>query len=127
MRCQYPIFIPSKYLIVIYMLPLYWLYRLARIIVSTVPPVDVNTWKYYIEITDSDGSGSKTVHIVTMDREYYERMSNEIVLPEEFVKRSINFLLKKEDKDSILKEFNIRQISDYFPEYENEIRKDIIK
>ena len=62
-----------------------------------------------------------------MDREYYEMMSNEIVLPEEFVKRSINFLLKKEDKDSILKEFNIRQISDYFPEYENEIRKDIIK
>ena len=62
-----------------------------------------------------------------MDKEYYERMSNEIVLPEEFVKRSINFLLKKEDKDSILKEFNIRQISDYFPEYENEIRKDIIK
>jgi hypothetical protein len=35
--------------------------------------------------------------------------------------------LKKEDKDSILKEFDIRQISDYFPEYENEIRKDIIK
>ena len=100
---------------------------MARIIVSTVPPVDVNIWKYYIEITDSDGSGSKTVHIVTMDREYYEMMSNEIVLPEEFVKKSINFLLKKEDKDSILKEFNIRQISDYFPEYENEIRKDIIK
>jgi hypothetical protein len=84
---------------------------LARIIVSTVPPVDVNTWRYYIERTDSDGSGSKTVHTATMDREYYERMSNQVVLPEEFVKRSINFLLKKEGKDSILKEFNIRQIS----------------
>jgi hypothetical protein len=62
-----------------------------------------------------------------MDREYYEMMSNQVVLPEEFVKRSINFLLKKEDKDSILKEFNIRQISDYFPAYEDEIRKDILK
>jgi hypothetical protein len=67
------------------------------------------------------------VHNITVDREYYEMMSNQVVLPEEFVKRSINFLLKKEDKDSILKEFNIRQISDYFPAYEDEIRKDILK
>jgi hypothetical protein len=100
---------------------------LARIIVSTLPPVDDNTWKYYVEITESEGSGSKTVHEVTMDKEYYQEMSDEIILPEEFVKRSIDFLLKRENKDSILKEFNIRQISNYFTEYEDEIRKEIIK
>jgi hypothetical protein len=100
---------------------------LARIIVSTLPPVDDNTWKYYVEITESEGSGSKTVHEVTMDKEYYQEMSDEIILPEEFVKRSIDFLLKRENKDSILKEFNIRQITNYFTEYEDEIRKDIIK
>ena len=100
---------------------------MARIIVSTLPPVDDNTWKYYVEITESEGSGSKTVHEVTMDKEYYQEMSDEIILPEEFVKRSIDFLLKRENKDSILKEFNIRQISNYFTEYEDEIRKEIIK
>ena len=100
---------------------------MARIIVSTLPPVDDNTWKYYVEITESEGSGSKTVHEVTMDKEYYQEMSDEIILPEEFVKRSIDFLLKRENKDSILKEFNIRQISNYFTEYEDEIRKGIIK
>ena len=100
---------------------------MARIIVSTLPPVDDNTWKYYVEITESEGSGSKTVHEVTMDKEYYQEMSDEIILPEEFVKRSIDFLLKRENKDSILKEFNIRQITNYFTEYEDEIRKDIIK
>ena len=100
---------------------------MARIIVSTLPPVDDNTWKYYVEITESEGSGSKTVHEVTMDKEYYQKMSDEIILPEEFVKRSIDFLLKRENKDSILKEFNIRQISNYFTEYEDEIRKEIIK
>jgi len=31
--------------------------------------------------------------------------------------------LKREDKDSILKEFNLKQIREYFPEYETEIRK----
>jgi hypothetical protein len=99
---------------------------LARIIVSTLPPVNDN-WKYYVEITESEGSGSKTVHEVTMDKEYYQEMSDEIILPEEFVKKSIEFLLKRENKDSILKEFNIRQISNYFTEYEDEIRKEIIK
>lgn len=100
---------------------------MARIIVNTLPPLDDNTWKYYIEITESDGSGSKTVHEVTIDREFYQKISNEIILPEEFIKRSIDFLLKRENKDSILKEFNIRQISDYFPEYKDEIRREIIK
>jgi hypothetical protein len=45
--------------------------------------------------------------------------------PEDFVKKSFEFLLKREDKDSILKEFNIKQISEYFPEYEAEIKKTI--
>jgi hypothetical protein len=31
--------------------------------------------------------------------------------------------LKKENRDSILGEFNVKQIRDYFPEYENEIKK----
>jgi hypothetical protein len=88
-------------------------------------PADDKTLKYYVEITESEES--KTVHGVTMDREYYQEMSDEIVSPEEFVKRSINFLLKRENKDSILKEFNIRQISNYFAEYEDEIRKEITK
>jgi hypothetical protein len=30
--------------------------------------------------------------------------------PEDFVKKSFEFLLKRENKDSILKEFNIKQI-----------------
>jgi hypothetical protein len=33
--------------------------------------------------------------------------------------------LKREDKNSILKEFNIRQIREYFPEYEAEIKKTV--
>jgi hypothetical protein len=45
--------------------------------------------------------------------------------PEDFVKKSFEFLLMREDKDSILKEFNIKQIREYFPEYETEIKKTI--
>ena len=59
-----------------------------------------------------------------MDKEYYEKISNGIVGPEDFVKKSFGFLSKREDKDSIMKEFNIKQIREYFPEYETEIKKE---
>jgi hypothetical protein len=73
---------------------------------------------YLVEVTESDGSGSQTRHKVSMDQEYYEKISTGIIGSEDFVKKSLEFLLKREDKDSILKEFNIKQIRDYFPEYE---------
>ena len=98
---------------------------MVRVIVSTLSPLDDNRWSYLVEVIESDGSGSQTRHKVNMDKEYYEKISNGIIGPEDFVKKSFEFLLKREDKDSILKEFNIKQISEYFPEYETEIKKTI--
>ena len=97
---------------------------MVRVIVSTLSPLDDNRWSYHVEVTESDGSGSQTRHKVSMDKEYYEKISNGIIGPEDFVKKSFEFLSKREDKDSILKEFNIKQIREYFPEYETEIKKD---
>jgi len=96
---------------------------MVRVIVSTLSPLD-NRWSYLVEVTESDGSGSQTRHKVSMDKEYYEKISTGIIGPE-IVKKSLEFLLKREDKDSILKEFNVKQIRDYFPEYETEIKKTI--
>jgi hypothetical protein len=97
----------------------------VRVIVSTLSPLNNNRWSYHIEVTESDGSGSQTRHKVSMDKGYYEKISNGIIGPEDFVKKSFEFLLRREDKNSILKEFNIKQISEYFPEYEAEIKKTI--
>ena len=97
---------------------------MVRVIVSTLSPLDDNRWSYLVEVTESDGTGSQTRHRVSMDKEYYEKISNGIIGPEDFVKKSFEFLSKREDKDSILKEFNIKQIREYFPEYETEIKKE---
>jgi hypothetical protein len=94
----------------------------VRITVNTLSPVSDDIWVYNVEVTESNGSGSQTRHKVTMDKEYYEKISNGTVGPEDFVKKSFQFLLKRENKDSILKEFNVKQIREYFPEYENEIK-----
>jgi hypothetical protein len=98
---------------------------MVRVTVSTLSPLDDNRWLYHVEVTESNGSGSQTRHKVSMEKEYYEKISNGIVGPEDFVKKSFEFLSKREDKDSILKEFNIKQIREYFPEYETEIKKTI--
>ena len=96
---------------------------MARISVITYPPSDDNTWRYNVEVIESDGSGSKTSHEVTMNKDYYLAQTEGRIVPEEFVKRSFEFLLEREDKDSILQRFDITQINDYFPEFEKEIKK----
>jgi hypothetical protein len=99
---------------------------LARISVVTLPPSDDISWRYEIEITESDGSGSQTTHQVTMDKNYYMDLTeNGRIIPEEFVKKSFEFLLERESKDSILRRFDIAQINDFFPEYEKEIKKSL--
>ena len=42
--------------------------------------------------------------------------------PTRLVEESFRFLLEREPPESILRDFDLRTISRYFPEYENEIR-----
>lgn len=96
---------------------------MVRITVNTLSPISDDMGAYQVEITESNGSGSQTRHKVSMDKDYYEKISDGIVGPEDFVKKSFQFLLKRENKDSILREFNVNQIREYFVEYEKEIKK----
>ena len=98
---------------------------MVRISVSTLPPSDDNSsWRYHVEITESDGSGSKTTHQVVIGKDYYMNLTERgRTSPEEFIKKSFEFLLDRESRDSILQQFDIAQINDYFPEYETEIKK----
>jgi hypothetical protein len=96
----------------------------VRISVVTLPPVDESSWRYEVEITESDGSGSRTTHTVTLDKDYYMDLTERgKMIPEEFIKKSFEFLLERESKDSILHQFDVAQINNYFPEYEREIKK----
>lgn len=97
---------------------------MTRISVIAVSPLGKSSWKYDVEIFENDGSGSKTSHQVTLDKEYYMDMTEGgRIVPEEFVKKSFQFLLDRESKDTILRHFDIAQINDFFPEYEKEIKK----
>jgi len=67
--------------------------------------------------------GSTTEHTVTLDDGYYQNLTDGKITREEFVKKSFEFLLERESKESILSEFNLRVIKNYFPEFEEELKE----
>ena len=68
-------------------------------------------------------SGSETTHDVTVNPDDYKRLADGKIEPEELVRRSFEFLLERESKESILSRFDLLLISRYFPEYEQEIKR----
>ena len=66
--------------------------------------------------------GSSSTYSVTVDEVDYERLTHGNIKPEELVRKSFEFLLARESKESILKQFNLSVISHYFPEYEQTIK-----
>ena len=58
---------------------------------------------------------------VTLDSSYWQKLSGGRYEAEELVRKSFEFLLEREPKEAILREFNLKVISQYFPEYEETI------
>ena len=64
-----------------------------------------------------------THHRVGVRQSYYDQLTGGKITPSELAKKSFEFLLSREPKESILRAFNLRDISTYFPEFEKEITK----
>ncbi|CUS84267.1 hypothetical protein JGI7_00787 [Candidatus Kryptonium thompsonii] len=64
---------------------------------------------------------SQTTHIVSLEENYFKKLTEGKITAEKLVYLSFEFLLDREPNTSILKRFNLREINHYFPEYENEI------
>jgi hypothetical protein len=52
-----------------------------------------------------------------------QRLAPNAADPSDLVRRSFDFLLARESKESILRSFDLPVIGRYFPEYEGEIRR----
>ncbi|MBL7197436.1 MAG: hypothetical protein ISS47_05015 [Candidatus Omnitrophica bacterium] len=69
-----------------------------------------------------DEGNSKTEHTVTLDDEYYQKLTRGKITEEELIRKSFQFLLERESKETILSRFNLKVIKRYFPKYEEEIK-----
>jgi hypothetical protein len=76
--------------------------------------------KYRVMVSEGR---SETRHTVTLAPDYFEKLAAGKTTPEELIRRSFEFLLEREPKESILGSFDLRVIGRYFPEYEREIRR----
>jgi hypothetical protein len=71
-------------------------------------------------------AGSESTHDVTLDSRDHAKLTGRAVEAEELIRKSFQFLLEREPKESILKRFDLSVISRYFPEYESEIKKRVL-
>jgi hypothetical protein len=97
--------------------------KMVRIAVNTLSPASDDTWVYNVEVTENDGGGSQTRYKVTIDKEYYEKTSNSMLLVQKILSEIVPISFEKRKQEFNMREFNMKQIRDYFPEYENEIKK----
>jgi hypothetical protein len=77
-------------------------------------------WTCRVDLADPDGS--QTQHQVRVTRADLERFAPAADDPADLVRRSFEFLLERESKESILRAFDLPVIARYFPEYERAIR-----
>jgi hypothetical protein len=73
-------------------------------------------------VTVQEG-GSESAHAVTAPPDYVQKLTAGKADAETLIRRSFEFLLEREPKESILARFELPVIARYFPEYEQEIRK----
>ena len=72
--------------------------------------------------TVSIESSINSNHIVTLNDDIHNEMTKGFKSKEELILFSFKFLLERENNTSILSNFNLETIQNYFPEYENEIQ-----
>lgn len=68
---------------------------------------------------------SESTHRVTLKPDDYRRLTEGKIEPRELLRRSFEFLLAREAKESILPAFDLTLIGHYFPEYERELKRRI--
>ena len=74
-------------------------------------------WIFEVNVSN----GNSTTHRVNLTRDYYEHLSLKDTNPSDLVEGSFKFLLEREPKEMILRTFDLKIISHYFPEYERRI------
>ncbi|HXJ16771.1 MAG TPA: hypothetical protein VNM68_06190 [Candidatus Polarisedimenticolia bacterium] len=83
---------------------------------------DVGSGQFDVRVIER---GSQSSHRVTLKPEDYQRLTGGKVKTQELVRRSFEFLLENESKESILGQFDLNVIGRYFPNFEREIKRRI--
>ncbi|HEX9549821.1 MAG TPA: hypothetical protein VF971_01865 [Candidatus Limnocylindrales bacterium] len=78
-------------------------------------------WTCTVAVEPDDAGAA--AHEVRVGREDLARLAPGAIDPADLVRRSFEFLLEREPRESILRRFDLAVIGRYFPEYESIIRE----
>jgi hypothetical protein len=92
---------------------------MSTIEVRTAADPGGDGWRCTVRVTDGRGT---TEHVIRVRRADVDRLAPGASDPTDLVRRSFEFLLEREPKESILRAFDLPVIGRYFPEYESAIR-----
>jgi hypothetical protein len=81
---------------------------------------------YAFAITLGEGRG-QTSHRVTLNRGLWQRLTEGKATPQQCVEAAFRFLLDREPKEAILERFDMAVIARYFPEFEREFPRYLVK
>lgn len=71
----------------------------------------------------SEKNADASVHTVRVDTAYVEQLGWEVENTATLIRKSFKFLLDREPKEAILSKFELRDIAQYFPDYEHSVSK----
>lgn len=91
--------------------------------VTRKPEKENNVYRFYVGVFE-EGILSKDF-IVTVSEDYWSELTGEKMTTNDLMLRSMEFLLKKESKVEILKEFDLNILKTHFPDFEESIKKEI--
>jgi hypothetical protein len=77
-------------------------------------------WTCFVTVS---GRGTETHHAVTVHAADLARFAPDGSHPDDLIRRSFEFLLTREPKESILATFDLPVIGRYFPDYEATITR----
>ena len=82
-----------------------------------IDQINNDLFKVYIK------DNTETCHHVTLKDEIFQKLTQKKITKKKLINLSFEFLLKKEKNTQILREFELQVISEYFPDYLENVRR----
>lgn len=92
-----------------------------------VQSVDKNNGGWLVSVEVGQDSSDSTTHDVTIDEEYYDYLTGGGHSVETLIEETFTFLLERESRESILRHFDLHEVSNYFPDYEDAITERLME
>lgn len=86
---------------------------------DTIEIIKIGEDTYKIEVSSN---GHRTIHEVELSDVYWHQIVGAKIDKEALLKKSFEFLLSKERNEDILIKFPLEKITQYFPDFERDIR-----